>query len=61
VRGWSNKELHNLYSSASIINIMKPRRMRWTRHAGRNGTKSHAYKLLVGKPEEKRPLRRRCG
>jgi hypothetical protein len=47
-----------LYSSPSIIRIIKSRRMRWTRHVARMGTKRNAYRLLVGKPEGKRPLRR---
>jgi hypothetical protein len=49
-----NKELHDLYSSPSIIRIIKSRRMRWAGHAARLGEKRNAYRLLVGKPEEKR-------
>jgi hypothetical protein len=45
-----------LYSSASIIRIIKPRRMRWAGHIARMGEKRNAYRLLVGKPEGKRPL-----
>jgi hypothetical protein len=37
---------------------MKPRKMRWAGHVARMGEKRNAYRLLVGKPEEKRPLRR---
>jgi hypothetical protein len=37
---------------------MKPRRMRWTEHVERMGEKSNAYRILVGKPEGKRPLGR---
>jgi hypothetical protein len=37
---------------------MKSRRMRWARHVARMGEKRNAYRLLVGKPEGKRPLRR---
>jgi hypothetical protein len=58
-----NEELHDLYSSPSIIRIIKPRRMRWAGHVARIGEKRNAYRLLVGKPEGKRPLgrpRRRC-
>jgi hypothetical protein len=64
--GWRklhNEELHNLYSSPSIIKIIKSRRMRWARHVARMGEKRNVYCLLVGKPEGKRPLgrrRRRC-
>jgi hypothetical protein len=50
-----NEELHDLYSSSSIIRIMKSRRMRWAGHVGRMREKRNAHRLLVGKPE-KRPL-----
>jgi hypothetical protein len=53
-----NEELHNLYSSPSIIRMIKSRRMRWTEHVARMGEKRNAYRILVGKPEEKRPLGR---
>jgi hypothetical protein len=53
-----NEELHNLYSSPSIIRIIKSRRMRWAGHVARMGKKRNVYRLLVGKPEEKRPLGR---
>jgi hypothetical protein len=63
-RGWRklhNKELHNLYSSPNIIRIIKSRRMRWVGHVARMGEKRNTYRLLVGKPEGKRPLGRpRC-
>jgi hypothetical protein len=49
-----NKELHELYSSPSIIRIIKSRRMRWAGHVARMGKKRNAYRLLVGKPEGKR-------
>jgi hypothetical protein len=47
-----------LYSSSSIIRIMKSRRMRWAGHVARMGEKRNAYRLSVGEPEGKRPLRR---
>jgi hypothetical protein len=47
-----------LYSSPSIIRIIKSRRMRWAEHVARRGEKRNAYWLLVGKPEGKRPLGR---
>jgi hypothetical protein len=50
-----NEELHNLYSCPNIIRIIKSRRMRWTWHVARMGTKRTAYRILVGKPEGKRP------
>jgi hypothetical protein len=53
-----NEELHNLYSSPSIIRIIKSRRMRWAGHVARMGEKRNVYRLLVGKPEGKRPLGR---
>jgi hypothetical protein len=53
-----NKELHDLYSSPSIIRIMKSRRMRWAGHIARLGEKRNAYMLLVGKPEGMRLLGR---
>jgi hypothetical protein len=52
-----NEELRNLYSSTSIIRIIKSR-MRWVGHVARMGEKRNAYRLLVGKPEGKRPLGR---
>jgi hypothetical protein len=56
-----NEELHNLYSSPSIIRMIKSRRMTWAGHVARMGEKRNAYRILVGKPEGKRPLGRpRC-
>jgi hypothetical protein len=51
-----NEELRDLYSSPSIIRIIKSWRMRWAGHVARMGEKGNAYRLLVGKPEGKRPL-----
>jgi hypothetical protein len=51
-----NKELYDLYSSPSIIRIIKSRRMRRAGHVARMREKRNAYRLLVGKPEGKRPL-----
>jgi hypothetical protein len=48
-----NEEFHNLYSSPSIIRIIKSGRMRWARHVARMREKRNLYRLLVGKPEEK--------
>jgi hypothetical protein len=65
-QGWRklhNKKLRDLYSSPSIIRIIKSRRMRWAGHVARMGEKRNAYRVLVGKPEGKRPLgrsRHRC-
>jgi hypothetical protein len=52
------EELRDLYCSPSIIRIIKSRRMRWMGHVARMGEKRNAYRLLVGKPEGKRPLGR---
>jgi hypothetical protein len=49
-----NEELHNLYSSPSIIRIVKSRRMRWAGHVAPMGEKRSVCRLLVGKPEGKR-------
>jgi hypothetical protein len=59
--GWRklhNEELHNLYSCPSIIRMIKSRRMRWAGHIARIGATRNAYRILVGKPEGKRPLGR---
>jgi hypothetical protein len=53
-----NEELRDLYSSPSVIRIIRSRRMRWVGHVARMGEKRNAYRLLVGKPEGKRPLGR---
>jgi hypothetical protein len=54
--GWKklhDKELHNLYSSPSVIT-----KMRWAGHLTPRGEKRNAYRILVGKPEGKRQLGR---
>jgi hypothetical protein len=53
-----NEELRALYSSPSIIRIIKSRRMRWEGHVARMEEKRDAYKVLVGKPKGKKPLRK---
>jgi hypothetical protein len=50
-----NEELHNLYSSPIIIRMIRSRRMRWAGHVARIETKMNACRILVGKPEEKKP------
>jgi hypothetical protein len=59
--GWRklhNEELHSLYSSPSIVRVMKARRMRWAGHVARMGDVRGAYNILVGRPEWRRPLGR---
>jgi hypothetical protein len=51
-------ELHNLYSSRDIIRQLKSRRMRWLGHVACMGEGIKVCKVLVGKPEGKRPLER---
>jgi hypothetical protein len=48
-----DEELHDLYSFPSIFRIIKSRRMRWVEHVARMGEKRNAYRILVGKPEER--------
>jgi hypothetical protein len=50
-----NEELHILYSSPNIIRQIKSRRMRWEGHVARMGQERKVYKVLVGKPNGKRP------
>jgi hypothetical protein len=62
--GWRklhNEGSHNLYSSPSLIRMIKSRRMKWA--CNKHGQNMNAYRVLAGKPEGKRPLektRRRC-
>jgi hypothetical protein len=51
-------KLHDLYSLPSTIRIIMSRRMRWAGHVARMGEKRNACRLLVGKPEKKRPVGR---
>ena len=51
-----NEELNDLYSSPNIVRVMKWRRMRWAGHVARMGEERGVYRVLVGKPEGKRPL-----
>src|SRR5215472_17331521 len=51
-----NEELNDLYSSPSIMRVIKSRRMRWPGHVARVGEERVVYSVLVGKPEGKRPL-----
>jgi len=53
-----NEELNDLYSSLSIIRMIKSRRMRWAGHVARMGEMKGVYRVLVWKPEGKRPFGR---
>jgi hypothetical protein len=53
-----NEELSDLYSLPSIVRVVKSRRMRWAGHVARMGEGSGVHRVLVGKPEGKRPLGR---
>jgi hypothetical protein len=56
-----NEELHDLYFSPNIIQVIKSRRIKWAGHVAHMGERSGAYRVLVGKPDGKRPLGRpRC-
>jgi hypothetical protein len=50
-----NEELHILYSSQNIVRQIKSRRMRWAGHMARIGEERNVYRILMGKPEGKRP------
>jgi len=53
-----NVELKDLYSSPSIEQVLKSRKMRWVGHVARMGEVRGLHRVLVGKPEGKRPLGR---
>ena len=53
-----NEELNDLYSSPKIVRVIKPRRMRLAGHVARAWEGRRVYRILVGKPERKRPLGR---
>ena len=53
-----NEELNDLYCSPNIVRVIKSRRMRWAGHVGRIGEERGVYRVLVGKPEGRRPLGR---
>jgi hypothetical protein len=57
--GWRklhNEELHGLYSTPSIIRVIKLTRMRWAGHVACMGEVKNVYSILVGKPGGRRPL-----
>jgi len=61
IRGWRklhNEELNDLYSSPNIFRVIKSRRMRWVGHVVRMWEIRGVYRVLLWKPEGKRPLGR---
>jgi hypothetical protein len=57
--GWRklhNEELRSLYSSSGIIRMIESKWRRWAGHVARMGEKRNTYRILVGKPEDKRSL-----
>jgi hypothetical protein len=57
-RRLNNEELNDLYSSHNIVRVIKSRRMRWAGHVARMGEERGVDRVLVGKPEGRRPLGR---
>jgi hypothetical protein len=57
-RRLQNEELYYLHSSSNIIRVIKSRRMRRTGHVARTGETRGAYRVVVRRPEGKRPLGR---
>ena len=53
-----NEKLNDLYSSPNIVRVIKSRRMRWAGHVAPMGEERGVYRVLVGKPEGRRPLGR---
>jgi len=53
-----SEELNDLHCSPNIVRVIKSRRMRWEGHVARMGERRGVYRVLVGKPEGKRPLGR---
>jgi hypothetical protein len=53
-----NDELHDLYSLPNIVRVIKSRSMRWAEHVAHMGEGRGVYRVLVGRPEGKRPLGR---
>jgi len=53
-----NEEINDFYSSPNIVRVIKARRMRWAGHVARMSEERGVYRVLLGKPEGKRPLGR---
>jgi hypothetical protein len=57
-RKLNNQGLHNLYISPNIVRVIKSRKMWWAGQVARMGEGRGVYRVLVGRPEGKRTLRR---
>jgi len=57
-RRFHNEELNDLYSSPIIVWVTKSRRIRWAGHVARMDEEKGVFRMLVGKPEGRRPLGR---
>jgi hypothetical protein len=60
-RRLDDEEHYDMYSSPNIIRVIKARIIRWAEHIARMGERRGAYGILVGRPEERRPLGRSKG
>jgi hypothetical protein len=58
LRKLRTEELNDLYSLRNIVRVVKSRRMRWAGHVALMGEETGVQRVLVGKPEGKRPLGR---
>jgi len=53
-----NEDVNDMYCSPNVVRVIKSRRMRWTGHVARMGERRGIFRVLVGKHEGKRPIRR---
>jgi len=53
-----SEKLNDLYCTPNIVRVIKSRRMRWVEHVARMRERRGIYRVVVGKPEGKRPLER---
>jgi len=53
-----NEELNDLHCSPNIVRVIKSKKLRWAGHVARMGEERVVYRILVGKPEGRRPLER---
>jgi len=57
-RRFHNKELNDLYPSPNIVRVIKSKRMRWAGHVAHVGEEKEVYRVLLEKPEGRRPMGR---